>query len=412
VEVAGKAATLRGAGDASELVGEGITGDGVGRCTKEGVDDGAVARCVPVATRAAAHGELRELLAVEEQAGVQLRCGLPGGLPPGAGPKGMVGSASAPGDDVQAPADGVGDHDVGVVRRRGNTRSGRQPPEDLVYPARGEPGVAAGGSAEGRVAAPPVAPPLGRPGGCFHPWEGTGRGSGSLPVPSAWMALPPPRVFVVDDHELVRRGLTSALAAGGLRVVGEASSVAEGRRRGPAVAPDVAVVDVRLPDGDGIELCAELTARVEDLSCVVLSAVGDEVTRHRAEQVGVGAYLMKRTSAGEVVDTVWRVAAGDPPGTGATPGSIPGSGSGAGAEPAGAWRADPLLASLSDQEMRILGLLAAGMTNREMAGELYLAEKTVKNYVSNLLAKLGMARRTEAAVYAARLEERHRRLNN
>lgn len=228
------------------------------------------------------------------------------------------------------------------------------------------------------------------------------------------MTLPPPRVFVVDDHELVRRGLTSALDAGGLQVVGEAASVAEGRRRGPAVAPDVAVVDVRLPDGDGIELCAELSARLVDLSCVVLSAVGDDMTRHRAEQAGVGAYLVKRTSAGEVVDTVWRVAAGEAPGAGATavPDGSVGSDATLGADPSGALRADPLLASLSDQEVRILGLLAAGMTNREMASELYLAEKTVKNYVSNLLAKVGMARRTEAAVYAARLEERHRRLND
>jgi len=222
------------------------------------------------------------------------------------------------------------------------------------------------------------------------------------------MAPAAPRVFVVDDHELVRRGLTSALDAGGLQVVGEAASVAEGRRRGPAVSPDVAVVDVRLPDGDGIELCAELTERMDDLVCVVLSAVGDEVTRHRAETAGVGAYLVKRTSASEVVDTVWRVAAGDLPGAGATPGTGPG----AEADSTGVLHADPLLASLSVQEVRILSLLAAGMTNREMAGELYLAEKTVKNYVSNLLAKLGMARRTEAAVYAARLEERHRRLND
>jgi DNA-binding NarL/FixJ family response regulator len=208
------------------------------------------------------------------------------------------------------------------------------------------------------------------------------------------------RVFLLDDHEVVRRGVRDLLeSAGGIEVVGEAGTAAEAVARVPAVRPDVAVLDVRLPDGSGVEVCRDLRAADPSLRCMMLTSFDDDEALLDAIVAGASGYLLKEVRAADLVASVRRIAAGEslldahatarvidrlrnpPP-------------------------EDARLAGLSAQERRILALLADGMTNRQIAQEMYLAEKTVKNYVSNLLMKLGMHRRTEAAVYAARLAER------
>jgi DNA-binding NarL/FixJ family response regulator len=188
-------------------------------------------------------------------------------------------------------------------------------------------------------------------------------------------------------------------SSGGIEVVGEAGTAAEAVARVPAVKPDVAILDVRLPDGNGVEVCRDLRATDPNLRCMMLTSFDDDEALLDAIVAGASGYLLKEVRAADLVASVRRIAAGEslldaqatarvidrlrnpPP-------------------------SDRRLASLSPQERRILGLLAEGMTNRQIAGEMFLAEKTVKNYVSNLLMKLGMQRRTEAAVYAARLAER------
>ncbi len=208
------------------------------------------------------------------------------------------------------------------------------------------------------------------------------------------------RVFLLDDHEIVRRGVRELLEADGdLEVVGEADSVATARARiGPA-APDVAVLDVQLPDGSGIELCREVRSEHPDVRCLMLTSFPDDEALLDAVVAGASGYVLKQVRGADIVDAVRRVAAG---------GDL--------IDPAQAARAaeqirrgaeeDERLRDLTPQERRILDLLAEGRTNRQIASEMFLAEKTVKNYVSNLLAKMGMGRRTEAAVYAARLQAR------
>jgi two-component system response regulator DevR len=208
------------------------------------------------------------------------------------------------------------------------------------------------------------------------------------------------RVFLLDDHEVVRRGVRDLLeAAGGIEVVGEASTAAEAVARVPAVRPDVAVLDVRLPDGSGVEVCRDLRAADPDLRCMMLTSFDDDEALLDAIVAGASGYLLKEVRAADLVASVRRIAAGE---------SL--LDAHATARVIDRLRNPPpedrRLAALSPQERRILGLLAEGMTNRQIAQEMYLAEKTVKNYVSNLLMKLGMHRRTEAAVYAARLAER------
>ncbi|HZR13769.1 MAG TPA: response regulator transcription factor [Acidimicrobiia bacterium] len=211
----------------------------------------------------------------------------------------------------------------------------------------------------------------------------------------------PTRVFLLDDHEVVRRGLRDMLdAEDDLTVVGEAGTADEALSRIPPTRPDVAVLDVRLPDGNGVEVCREVRSRHPEIQCLMLTSFADDEALFQAIMAGASGYLLKQIKGPDIVDAIRRVAAGQslldaavtkrvldrlrhPP------------------------EEDERLASLTDQERRILELIAEGLTNRQIADRVHLAEKTVKNYVSNLLAKLGMERRTQAAVYGAKLLERH-----
>ena len=211
-----------------------------------------------------------------------------------------------------------------------------------------------------------------------------------------------PRVFLLDDHEIVRRGLRDMLEAEGFEVVGEAGTAAEALARVPATNPDVCVLDVRLPDGDGVQVCRDLRDRQPDLPCLMLTSFADDEALFDAIMAGASGYVLKQIRGDDLVDAIRQVADGksllDPTATARVLERLR-KGS----------PEDERLAQLTDQERKILELLAEGLTNRQIAERMYLAEKTVKNYVSNLLAKMGMQRRTEAAVYAARLKERHRR---
>lgn len=212
----------------------------------------------------------------------------------------------------------------------------------------------------------------------------------------------PVRVFLTDDHEVVRRGLRDLLeSAGGIVVVGEAGTADETRRRIPPTRPQVAILDVRLPDGDGVEVCRDIRAAHPEIQCLILTSFGDDEALFQAIMAGAAGFLLKQVRGTDLVDAVRRVAAGqsllDPAVT---------------ARVLDRLRApnedDERLARLTEQERRILELIAEGLTNRQIAARIHLAEKTVKNYVSNLLAKLGMERRTQAAVYAAGLRDRLR----
>lgn len=213
------------------------------------------------------------------------------------------------------------------------------------------------------------------------------------------------KVFLLDDHEVVRAGVRGLLEAdGGIEVVGEAGTAEEAIRRVPALRPDVAVLDVRLPDGDGVEVCRELRSRMPELRCLMLTSFADDDALFAAIMGGASGYVLKQIRGTELVSSITRVGRGE---------SL--------IDPALMKRVldrlrtgpeqDERLERLSEQERRILDLLAEGLTNRQIAERLFLAEKTVKNYVSNLLSKLGMSRRTEAAAFAARIDERqaHRR---
>lgn len=209
------------------------------------------------------------------------------------------------------------------------------------------------------------------------------------------------RIFLVDDHEVVRRGVRDMLEAeDDFEVVGEAGTVEEALSRIHAVSPDVAVLDVRLPDGSGVELCRELRSTHPGIACLMLTSFDDDEALFEAIVAGAAGYVLKQVKGNDIINAVRKVGAGasllDPALTSRVMERLR-NGS---AE-------DPRLAGLSGQERRILELLADGKSNRQIATEMFLAEKTVKNYVSNLLAKMGMSRRTEAAVYAARQAERH-----
>jgi two-component system response regulator DevR len=215
------------------------------------------------------------------------------------------------------------------------------------------------------------------------------------------------QVFLLDDHEVVRTGLRSLLEQSeDISVVGEAGTVAEALARIPPIHPDVAILDVRLPDGSGVEVCREIRSQMPDIACLMLTSYADDEALFSAIMAGAVGYLLKQVGGMDLVGDVRRVANGESLlDTDLTEQVLKRLRSG----PA----ADPLLASLTSQERRILDLIAKGQTNRQIAAEMYLAEKTVKNYVSNLLAKLGMERRAQAASYATRLDERsteeHRR---
>ena len=210
------------------------------------------------------------------------------------------------------------------------------------------------------------------------------------------------RAFLVDDHELVRRGVRELLEADGdIEVVGEADSVETALRRFDPAAPDVAVLDVQLPDGSGIELCRELLERRPDLACLMLTSFPDDDALLDAVVAGAAGYVLKRVRGVDLVDAVRRVAGGASLISRAEAECAAARIRRAAAE-------DERLNELTQQERRILDLLAEGRTNREIASDMVLSERTVKNYVSNLLAKLGMSRRTEAAVFAVRMQTRRR----
>ena len=209
------------------------------------------------------------------------------------------------------------------------------------------------------------------------------------------------RVFVLDDHEIVRRGLKETLEADGeIEVVGEASTAEEALSRIPPTRPHVAVLDVRLPDGDGVAVCREIRSRHPEINCLMLTSFADSDALFQAIMAGASGYVLKQVKGADIVDAVRRVANGqsllDPAVTARVLERI-----------RNGPEEDELLARLSAQERTILELIAEGLTNRQIAEQVHLAEKTVKNYVSNLLTKLGMERRTQAAVYAARLAEQH-----
>jgi len=210
------------------------------------------------------------------------------------------------------------------------------------------------------------------------------------------------RIVLVDDHEVVREGLRALLdAEEGIEVVGEAGTVSDAVRRVGYESPDVVVLDVRLPDGSGIEACREIRARWPEVRVLMLTSFADDEALFSSIMAGASGYVLKQIKGSDLISSVQRVGKGesllDPEMTERVFRRIRGE------EPD-----DPLLARLSNQERKILDLIAEGLTNREIAERMFLAEKTVKNYVSNVLAKLDMSRRSEAAAYAARLEAQRR----
>src|ERR1700712_460803 len=208
-------------------------------------------------------------------------------------------------------------------------------------------------------------------------------------------------VFLVDDHEVVRRGVAELLnEEEALDVIGQASSVSEALARIPALRPDVAVLDIRLPDGNGVELCRELRSRLPDLNCLMLTSFTDEQAMTDAILAGAGGYVIKDITGMDLVSAVRTVGAGhsllDNRAAAALMSKLR----------ADAEKPGPL-AGLSDQERTVLDLIGEGLTNRQIAERMFLAEKTIKNYVSRLLAKLGMERRTQAAVFVSKLGHSH-----
>jgi DNA-binding NarL/FixJ family response regulator len=209
------------------------------------------------------------------------------------------------------------------------------------------------------------------------------------------------RVFLLDDHEVVRRGLAELLQhEGDIEVVGESGSAPEAARRIPALRPDVAILDARLPDGNGIDVCRDVRAVDPSIKGLILTSYEDDEALFAAIMAGAAGYVLKQIRGTDLVDAVRRVAAGqsllDPAVTARVLERIR-----HGVE-------EPReLKLLTEQERRILEYVAEGLTNREIAGKMFLAEKTVKNYVSSVLAKLGLERRTQAAVLATKLLAEH-----
>ena len=205
------------------------------------------------------------------------------------------------------------------------------------------------------------------------------------------------RVYLLDDHEVVRQGLTALLeSAGDIEVVGESGTAAEATARIPALRPDVAVLDARLPDGSGIEVCRSVRAVDPSIHALILTSYDDDEALFAAIMAGAAGYVLKEIRGNDLVSAVRQVAAGNslidpslmakvldrlrnPPSTA------------------------PELAELTEQELKLLGYIAEGLTNRQIGERMFLAEKTVKNYVSSILAKLGLERRTQAAVLASKL---------
>jgi DNA-binding NarL/FixJ family response regulator len=208
----------------------------------------------------------------------------------------------------------------------------------------------------------------------------------------------PIRVFLVDDHEVVRRGVRDLLEqSDDIEVVGEAGTAEDALSRIPPTQPDVAVIDMRLPDGNGVEICRDVRSHDPNIHCLILTSFADDEALFDAIMAGAAGYLLKQVKGTDFVDAVRRVAAGQsllsPEVTAQVLERL--------RKPP---EEDERIGRLTEQERKILDLIAEGLTNRQIAERMFLAEKTVKNYVSHLLAKLGMERRTEAAVFAARLK--------
>jgi DNA-binding NarL/FixJ family response regulator len=209
------------------------------------------------------------------------------------------------------------------------------------------------------------------------------------------------KVFLLDDHEIVRRGVRDMLEAEpDITVVGEAGTAESALARIPALRPDVAVLDVRLPDGDGVSVCREIRSRMPEIACLMLTSFGDDEALFDAIMAGAAGYVLKQIRGTDLVGAVRTVAAGesmlDPEAASKVMARMRDQAS----------RKDPL-AGLTNQERKILELIGEGLTNRQIGDRMYLAEKTVKNYVSALFAKLGMERRTQAAAYASRIFDQH-----
>ena len=214
------------------------------------------------------------------------------------------------------------------------------------------------------------------------------------------------KVFLLDDHEVVRLGLRQLLdAQEGIEVIGEAATAAQARARIPALRPDVAVLDVRLPDGDGVTVCRDIRSLTEPPpACLMLTSYPDDEALFTAIMAGAAGYLLKEVTGTNLVDAVRKLAAGESLLDSKMTTTVlerlrhPDDEDD-----------DPRYKSLTEQERKILDHIAEGKTNRQIAEEMYLAEKTVKNYVSGLLRKLGMERRTEAAVYAVERNQQRRK---
>jgi two-component system response regulator DevR len=210
-------------------------------------------------------------------------------------------------------------------------------------------------------------------------------------------AVPALRVYLLDDHEIVRRGLRDLFEAEGFEVVGEAGSAIAATHRIPALRPHVAVLDARLPDGSGIDVCRSVRSVDPTIQALILTSYDDDEALFAAIIAGAAGYVLKQIAATNLVDAVRRIAEGqsllDPAVTQRVLERIR---SGADDEP-------DELKSLTVQERKVLELIAEGLTNRQISERIFLAEKTVKNYVTSILAKLGLERRTQAAVLASRL---------
>ncbi|HMG65887.1 MAG TPA: response regulator transcription factor [Streptosporangiaceae bacterium] len=206
-------------------------------------------------------------------------------------------------------------------------------------------------------------------------------------------------VFLLDDHEIVRRGVRELLEAeSDITVVGEAGTAQAALARIPALRPDVAILDIRLPDGDGVSVCREIRSMMPEVACLMLTSFGDDEALFDAIMAGAAGYVLKQIRGTDLVSAVRTIAAGesllDPEAASRVMRRMRDQ----------AVRRDPL-SELTGQERRILELIGEGLTNRQIGERMFLAEKTVKNYVSALFAKLGMERRTQAAAYVARLQK-------
>ncbi len=209
------------------------------------------------------------------------------------------------------------------------------------------------------------------------------------------------RVFLLDDHEIVRRGVRDLInAEPGITVIGEAATATSALARIPALKPDVAILDIRLPDGDGVTVCREVRSKMPQLACLMLTSFSDDDALFDAIMAGAAGYVLKQIRGTDLIGAIRTIASGqsllDPEAASRVMRRMRDQ----------AATTDPL-GTLTDQERRILALIGEGLTNRQIGDRLFLAEKTVKNYVSALFAKLGMQRRAQAAAYATRVFEQH-----